>query len=107
MRIAIDENDPGYENWLENKNRVPYLNGKRMDDAVMADEEEGVVKVIQMDENNCPILLDSNNKKARPYGHRIYQAIELLKELFNEAGKDAHLATTTLYGKVEIKEKEE
>ena len=107
MRISTDKNDAGYENWVEGKDRVVYLNGEKVENGVMADEEEGVVIVIRMDENNCPILLDANNEKAKPYGKRIHQAIELLRELFNECGKDHHIAKTTLYGKVEIKDKED
>lgn len=104
MRIAMDKNDVGHKNWMKNKNKVAYLNGKKVDDAVMADEEEGCVTVLQRDENGAVVLLDSNNKKARSYGYRIHKAIVLLEALFEECNKDCHIAETTLYGKVEIKE---
>ena len=107
MRISIGKNDPGYKNWIENKDRVPYLNGKKVEDAVMADEEEGCVTVLQRDENGSIVLLDSNNKKVKPYRYRIHEAIKLLEELFEECGQYSRIAETTLYGKVKIKEKEE
>lgn len=78
MRVSVEKDDSGYRKDATGRNYEAYLNGKRVEKCITADEEEGYIKRFKTDSTGTEIIKTENGER--------------------------YLETEELYGNVEIKE---
>lgn len=71
MRASVNENDPGYMNWVKNGKLRVFFEGVETQYVVTADEEQRMIIQIELDKAGRPVFdRDTYSlKRVTRYGH--------------------------------------
>lgn len=72
MRVFCEENDPGFENWIKNKDVKVFLNGIEQKGCIIADSDAGMIKRYIEDENGYFVV-----KNGKALIETIYGKVEI------------------------------
>lgn len=95
MRLSSDKNSKYYD---EGRVKCVYLDSMKVEDAVEADEEEGWVIHLKMNENGAPYLVYEDGTEVKKDGRT--RAKEMAEGIIDD--REEFVAKEKLYGEIVI-----